>query len=126
MTTSNTFVSAVVPIRNCSTSGDFPRLWRLDGNNKSVTDAGLSHLKGMANLKDLDLGSANVTDAGLATVSGLGNLKFLTLYNTRITGTGLAHLKNLGTLECLSLDTTQVADDGWPPQGTTKSPRAFP
>jgi Leucine Rich repeat len=92
--------------------GRFSRLWRLDGNRKPVTDAGLSHLKGMANLKELNLGYATVTDAGLASLSGLGNLRSLSLYNTRITGTGLAHLTNLGSLEVLSIDSTQVTDAG--------------
>jgi hypothetical protein len=60
---------------------------------KSVTDAGLEHLKNLTNLVTLELeGAAGVTDAGLAFVENLPNLKYLT---TRGTGVTKAHVEQL-------------------------------
>jgi hypothetical protein len=41
------------------------RLQRLNGSTSSVCDAGLAHLKGLANLSTLPLPRTQVTDAGV-------------------------------------------------------------
>ena len=49
-----------------------------------ITDAGLVHLKGMTNLKQLDLSRTQITDAGLVHLAGLTKLQQLDLsFNTR-------------------------------------------
>ena len=47
-------------------------------------------LKGLPNLKTLDLGSTKVTDAGLAKLKPLANLSTLVLTSTAVTDAGLA------------------------------------
>ena len=44
---------------------------------RGITDAGLAHIAGLINLKDLSLSNSKITDAGLAPVAGLENLEHL-------------------------------------------------
>ena len=60
---------------------------------RSQCDAGLVHLKGLANLKELNLSEAQVTDAGLVHLGGLAKLQTLGLGETRITDAGVAELQ---------------------------------
>ena len=84
----------------------------LDLADWSVTDTGLVHLKGLANLQRLDLNETEITDAGLVHLKGLTKLKSLSLAKTLITDAGLVHLKGLAKLEMLSLYGTKVTDAG--------------
>jgi Leucine-rich repeat (LRR) protein/tRNA A-37 threonylcarbamoyl transferase component Bud32 len=77
-----------------------------------VTDAGLVHLKGLTNLKGLQLDAPKVSDAGLVHLKGLTNLKFLNLGETPVSDTGLAHLKGLTNLKGLRLSSAKVSDAG--------------
>jgi Leucine-rich repeat (LRR) protein len=77
-----------------------------------VTDAGLEHLKGLANLKTLFLADTQVTAAGLEHLKGLTKLRVLYLGDTQVTDAGLVHLKGLTKLEYLNLSRTQVTDAG--------------
>jgi hypothetical protein len=63
----------------------------LDGTH--VTDAGLAHLKGLANLSELYLGGTQVTDAGLVQLNGLNRLTRLDLHNTQVTDAGAIELE---------------------------------
>src|SRR5262249_53540609 len=54
-----------------------------------VSDGGLAHLRGLANLQTLDLTGTRVTDAGLEHLQGLANLRRLFLQATPVTDTGL-------------------------------------
>jgi Leucine-rich repeat (LRR) protein len=76
-----------------------------------VTDAGLVHLKGLVNLKELFSSSRLVSDAGLSHLRGLTNLKVLSLSGSRITGSGLSELTGLTNLETLNLACAPVKDD---------------
>ena len=60
-----------------------------------ITDARLLHLKGLTNLKTLDLTETQVTDAGLVHLKGLTNLQTLRLHrnNKKITDADIAELK---------------------------------
>ena len=94
------------------------------------------HLKGLTNLKELDLTETQVTDAGLVHLAGM-NLTSLVipkqartdiglkhylnatkpttgqeLRNWKITDAGLVHLKGLTNLENLSLFSTQATAAG--------------
>jgi Leucine-rich repeat (LRR) protein len=51
------------------------------------------HLKGLTNLKELDLTSTKVTDAGLVHLKGLTNLRHLVLEDTQVTDAGLAAMQ---------------------------------
>ena len=55
--------------------GSLTRLERLRLSGSSVSDAGLSHLKGLATLPELDLSSTQVSDAGLVYLKALGSLE---------------------------------------------------
>lgn len=76
-----------------------------------VTDAGLAHLKGLTNLRSLELSFCKVGDAGLAHLKGLSRLESLYLYGTRVKGPGLEHLKGLTKLKSLSLDSALYTDE---------------
>ncbi len=73
--------------------------------NPNVTDRTLELLKGMENLKDLDLNNTHVTDEGLKILKDLPALNTLRLKNTEITDQGFQ--KTLATKESLQrLDLT--------------------
>src|SRR5262249_22199444 len=80
--------------------------------NTQVTDAGLSHLKGLDHLEVLRLDGTQVTDAGMIHLKGLKSLNQLGLCSTRITDAGLLQISGLPKLNFLSLDNTQVTDAG--------------
>jgi len=79
---------------------------------KAVTDAGLLHLKGLAQLQTLNLGATAVTDAGLVHLKGLTNLQRIKLNKLPVTDAGLVNLKNLTNLQLLDLYDTQATDAG--------------
>jgi len=51
----------------------------VDGNGSHITDAGLEHLRGLTQLRELFLRSTQVTNAGLIHLRGLTQLKGLSL-----------------------------------------------
>jgi len=59
---------------------------------QGVTDAGLAHLQGFANLQMLNLAETQVTDVGLMSLKGLAKLKTLIL-STRVTAPAIAELR---------------------------------
>ena len=89
-----------------------PNLYELDLGRTPVTDAGLVHLKGVPNLSRLYLERTKVTSAGLANLAGLSNLTYLNLYATGVTDDGLEHLAGLEKLKNLYLWQTKVTDEG--------------
>lgn len=93
-------------------SDNFRTITRIDLRGSSVTDAGLVHLSGFTELRDLRLRSTQVTDAGLRHLQSLTSLEELSLSDTRITGSGLQHLSRLVNLNKLYLRNTAVSDAG--------------
>lgn len=73
-----------------------------------VTDAGLAYLKGLKNLSWVRLDQCAVTDAGLEHLAGLP-LTALFLGHTNITDVGVGILASFG-LEILSLEGTAISD----------------
>ena len=65
----------------------------LDLSNSMVTDAGVEHLKGLAELEWLDLSSTNVTNSALEHLKGLHTLQQLNLRNTKVTDEGVKKLQ---------------------------------
>ena len=92
--------------------GRLTQLQELNLYRSSVSDAGLSHLKGLTELTRLYLGRTRVTDAGLAHVRGLTNLREFHLESTEVSDAGLVRLNRLSKLAKLDLRDTQVTDAG--------------
>jgi hypothetical protein len=80
--------------------------------NPDVTDRTVELLKGMSNLKDLDLNNTHVTDAGLKILKDLPALDTLRLKNTGITDQGFREsLATKESLQRLELTGTQVSQE---------------
>jgi hypothetical protein len=77
--------------------------------NPDVTDQTLEYLKGMDQLKELDLNSTQVTDEGLIILAELPSLESLRLARTKITDEGFKkHLASKESLKKLDLTGTEV------------------
>jgi Leucine-rich repeat (LRR) protein len=92
----------------------FSEPFRNNEVNAGVTDAGLVHLRGLAQLEYLDLEYTAITDAGLANIKGATQLEGLVLGHTQVTDAGLVHLRNMTRLKLLFFDGTAVTDAGMP------------
>jgi hypothetical protein len=77
-----------------------------------VTDAGLKHVKGLTQLKELYVRGSQITDAGLESLKELQLLQVLDLNDTVITDVGLKHLAGLTELRKLWIGNTRVTDVG--------------
>jgi hypothetical protein len=77
--------------------------------NPDVTDATLNYLRGMSQLRELDLNGTQVTDEGLLVVADLPRLEELRLARTQITDEGFRkYLSQKELLRKLDLTATQV------------------
>jgi hypothetical protein len=79
---------------------------------KWITDAGLSKLANLVNLKELDLTAWNITDKGLSSLQGLTKLQVLNLSFTGISDRGISYLAHFAQLETLDLSNTAITDTG--------------
>ena len=79
---------------------------------KDVTDAGLAHLKGLENLRELDLHECGIGDDGLRHVAEIATLETLDVGGTNVSDSGLRHLAVLKNLRWLGVDDTRVTDAG--------------
>jgi hypothetical protein len=77
-----------------------------------IGDGPLLHVKELTQLQELNLEGTSVTDVGLPTLKGLTQLRGLSLARTRVSDTGLDHLKGLAQLQMLLLDNTTIGDAG--------------
>jgi hypothetical protein len=78
-----------------------------------VTDAGLTHLRQLPDLRHLELRRTDIiTDVGPEHLRELTELRYLWLDGTKITDAGLEHLQELTQLRYLNLSGTQVTDVG--------------
>lgn len=84
----------------------------MDLARTQVTDKGLAHVAGMANLSRLHLENTAVTDAGLDSLKGLANLEYLNLYGTQVSDAGLAKLSGLKNLKKVFVWQSKVTDAG--------------
>ncbi len=95
---------------------DKPQTVVLQMANPDVNDATLENLKGMTQLRELDLSNSGVTDAGLAALEGLP-LERLRLARTKVTDAGFKdYLARIDTLLMLDLSGTAVSAetiDAW-------------
>jgi hypothetical protein len=58
-----------------------------------ITDAGLIHLRGLTDLRELDLDDTDISDAGLVHLKTMTGLKELGLYGTQVTESGVSMLQ---------------------------------
>ncbi len=77
-----------------------------------IGDAGLENLKGLAALRDLNLGNTEVSDAGLKLLAGLSQLNGLWLDGTKVTDAGLQQLKGFTQLRSLNSTIQMSATPG--------------
>jgi hypothetical protein len=73
--------------------GRLPGLIFLTVDGGIVTDIGLTHVKGLTNLDELDLRNTQITDAGLANLKGLAKLHRLCLGGSQVTDAGVKELQ---------------------------------
>ncbi|MFP6667834.1 MAG: protein kinase [Pirellulales bacterium] len=83
----------------------------LNISGSGVTDSGIVHIIGCTQLRDLDLSRTKVTDVGASLLARIQSLRQLYVAGTDISGDGLKHLKSFGELTHLSLAKTNVKDD---------------
>lgn len=83
---------------------------RLVGN--SIGDAGLANVKGLPQLRALELSGAYVNEVGLANLKDLTELELLDLSTTNVSNAELANIKDLTRLQSLDLSSTNVTDAG--------------
>jgi len=81
-------------------------------SNPDITDKDLLALRGLPNLRHLNLEKTSVTDAGMKEVGRCTGLISLYVSWTGVTDAGLAELKNLKRLENLRLNELDVTDPG--------------
>jgi Leucine-rich repeat (LRR) protein len=82
-------------------------------SGNAVSDAGLTHLTRLTNLRFLNVSNCrSISDYGLSRLAHLRNLRTLRLARTSITDEGLAHLQGLAKLERLNLGGTGVTPQG--------------
>lgn len=87
-----------------------PRTVVLQMANGDVDDATLANLRGMTELRELDLSDTGVSDAGLPLLARLPRLERLRLRKTRITDEGFkTHLAPMSSLMEVDLRGTKVA-----------------
>jgi hypothetical protein len=81
---------------------------------KSVTDAGVSHLASLKNLKNIHINRSKLTDEGLALLSSLPKIETLSLQENHFTDAGLARLAGRERLKNLyiGLGDGHITDSG--------------
>ncbi len=79
---------------------------------RTITSAGIEHLRRLKNLQWVGLARTNMTDEALQHLSKLPTLESIGLTQTKITDAGLVHLAKLSRLRDLNLGVTRITDAG--------------
>ena len=74
---------------------------------RSISDAGVAHLTGLKNLKDLRIDKSKLTDEGLRHLAALRNVEHLSVDGSHFSDTGLNYLKQAKHLKTLYLGAQQ-------------------
>ena len=81
----------------------------LDGS-KGVSDAGVSHLARLPQLRHLNLAGTGITDRGLEVLRRLPSLESIVLSGTRVTDEGMPNLATCEVLHAVDLTWTNTGD----------------
>jgi len=92
--------------------GRVSTLMYLNLASTGITDAGLTHLKGLKNLTRLHLEETRISDAGLANLGDLTSLTYLNLHSTAVSDRGLERLYGLRNLQRIYLWGTNTTEAG--------------
>jgi thiol-disulfide isomerase/thioredoxin len=90
---------------------DLPQLRTLNLHRTGVSDAGLQHLKSLSSLTTLTIGDTRITNAGLKALTGLTQLQLIGLHAARVNDEGAKHLKEFPHLKSLFLSKSDVTDE---------------
>jgi Leucine-rich repeat (LRR) protein len=96
-------------------------LKKLDLRVTQIADPGLATVAKLTALEELNLSNTTVADAGLARLAGLAHLQTLRLAGTLVRGHGLESLKGLANLRELDLSGSLVDDGALPAIGAIES-----
>jgi internalin A len=92
---------------------DLPDLNSLDLSLTHITDQGMSEIKGLPGITDLNLYFAEyVTDEGIAAIKDWKKLKRLNMHGTKASDNALEHIAGLTALESLNVGNTLMTDVG--------------
>jgi len=80
--------------------------------SESTTRAALVHLAELRAVRELSLGGSSISDQGLSGIKGMRHLVSLDLSNTAVTDAGLFHLTKLKYLRKVTISNTRVTMDG--------------
>lgn len=92
---------------------EFPDLTTLDISLTHITDQGMSELRPLKNITDLNLYYCEyVTDQGVAALKDWKKLKRLNLHGTKASDTALEHISAITSLESVDVGSTLMTDVG--------------
>lgn len=92
---------------------ELPDLSDLDLSLTHITDQGMSEIRNLPGVTELNLYFAEyVTDEGIASIKDWKKLRILNLHGTKISDTGLEHIAGISTLESLNVGSTLMTDVG--------------
>lgn len=92
---------------------ELPDLTTLDLSLTHITDQGMSEMKSLPGIADLDLYFAEyVTDEGIAAIKDWKKLRRLDLHGTKVSDTALEHIAGFTALESLNVGNTLMTDVG--------------
>jgi hypothetical protein len=86
--------------------------WNADGNEVTVTDAGLTVFKNCENVTEIRVFRTELGAAGLANFKGCKNLAVISLEQSAVTDEELAAFKDCKNLKYLNVNHGQVTDAG--------------
>ncbi len=89
---------------------DLRHVSSLSISGSDVSDEGLRHIQGLADLQTLFIGKSRVRGPGIVYLKSLHHLTYLSLNNSPIQDQHIAHLSGLTQLQYLGLDETLVGD----------------
>jgi len=92
---------------------ELPELSYLDLSLTHITDQGMSELRNLPGITELNLYFAEyVTDEGIASIKDWKKLRTLNLHGTKVSDTALEHIAGISTLESLNVGSTLMTDVG--------------
>ncbi len=92
---------------------ELPDLTVLDLSLTHITDQGMSEIKSLPGVTDLNLYFTEyITDEGIAAIKDWKKLRRLNVHGTKVGDTGLEHIASLTNLEALNVGSTLMTDVG--------------